>query len=121
MYEKVTGPMGVPGIEMVLADMNTYVLAPLTFGPAKRLLAMANAKQASALIMDELAKSLLWSLKRNYPDMTIERVEDELLGFGNKDEVQLALLNATGFLSKQGEAVGASQAPPSTGMNSTLG
>lgn len=119
--ETMVGPLGVEGIEIKLGDGNKYVIAALTFGPAKRFKAtMTASDRTPESIMSALAEALRNSLARNYPDITLERVEEALIDYRNKDEVQSALHGQT-FPKPAGEPKpGEEKSPaPSIGTDST--
>lgn len=121
--DTVVGPLGVPGREVMLGDGKKYVIAALTFGPAKRLKSVMEAKDRTPeTIMDGLTEALRNSLARNYPEVTAQAVEENLLGYDNKDEVQRTLLAQTYPKPKDaqpGEEQPQPKASPSTGMDST--
>lgn len=89
----VLGPQGVHGREVLLGDGKKYVVAGLAFGPLKRLqAAMVNDQLSPMAKADALTAALHNSLKRNYPELTAEQVEDELLTVDTKDVAQRAMM-----------------------------
>lgn len=109
---------GVP-IEM---GGETYVVPPLPLGVLEamqdRLAAMNGGldKESVATTID----CLFACLKRNYPDMTRERVATDLLDVGNMGEVMQAVMDVSGMRRKAAEAEAGNLAAPSNGASSTL-
>jgi hypothetical protein len=108
----------IPGIIISMAGED-WIVPPLTLGQLRRL--MPKIKQISeiGLEMDgdtigTIAEVTAEALRRNYPDVTPEKVENELLDLGNAGAVLQAILAGSGLRSR-GEA----QAKSSTGPTST--
>lgn len=108
----------VKGVSLELGDGETYVLPPLTLGVME---AMQDRLEAMTGGLDKNTVSttvdcLHASLKRNYPDMTREKVAGELLDVSNMADVMAALMDVSGMKRKAQEA--GNLAAPSTGGSS---
>lgn len=99
------------GIEIEFADGSKYVVPPMNLATIEvmqeRLAGFTGGmdKTSIALVVD----ATLASLQRNYPEMTRERVVNELLDVSNMEEVMAAVMDVSGLRRKeqtqQGEAV----------------
>ena len=97
------------GIAIEFADGTTYVVPPMNLATIEvlqeRLATFTGGvdKNSISLVVD----ATLASLQRNYPDMTRERVVNELLDVSNMEEVMAAVMDVSGLRRKgqeQGEA-----------------
>lgn len=101
-----------------------YIIPPLTLGAIQELQAevesMADPKTNGPERFNSMAKIVHRAMLRNYPDLTIERVKNELLDMGNVFEVTSAVMGASGFVPKgaAGE-VRAASAPIGTASTPT--
>jgi hypothetical protein len=88
----------VPGVAY---DFNgrRLILAPLTMGPLRQLLGrLKNFGQSMGEEqIDTAVDAVHASLLRNYPDITREQVENELLDAGNMYEVVPLVSNQSGL------------------------
>jgi hypothetical protein len=109
MIEGVKTNMG--GIEWVVPPLNIRQIR--TLGPKLAELGGLSAA-ATAEQLDIIVEVVQRALTRNYPDVTIEQVE-EMLDLGNANDIILAIMGLSGLASK-GEAQAGSQ---STGGIST--
>ncbi|RYF34093.1 MAG: hypothetical protein EOO21_05145 [Comamonadaceae bacterium] len=106
---------GVP----IKLGRTTYVLPPLALGAIKRHAAQIQKFGELSLNeqMDLTSAIALAALKRNYPDMTLERV-DALVDLRNMGDVFAAVVQSSGFTAQTpGKAAG--EAAPPTGQPST--
>jgi len=89
----------IPGQEITLAG-EKMVLAPLTAGPLRQLLPLFDKIHELSIAeqLDVAVDCAYHSLRRNYPDITRERVEDELVDIANMGAVIAAATNASGLL-----------------------
>ena len=102
--------MAVKGINLVLGDGETYVLAPLTLGAIEDMQDAINGvgtelSPAAIKAIIDVAHS---SLKRNYPDMTRNDAR-ELIDVANMMDVFEACMDVSGMKRKalaEGEAKG---------------
>lgn len=78
----------VPGVELTLGG-EKFVIAPLTAGPLKQLLPQFERIQELSIVeqLDVAVDAAYHSLRRNYPDITRERVENELVDLANMGDV----------------------------------
>ncbi len=104
----------VPGVEIALSGQK-YVMAPLTAGPLKQILERVRDLEAGkleAVEMVDLAVDIaLHSLRRNYPDITREAVENDLVDMQNFNDVIRIGMSASA-LAPRDEALGKSQPGP---------
>ena len=114
----------VPGIEVQLG-WYTYTIPPLLLEHVRRAFTeglmdkIAKVEQAGGVMtagsldaLDAIQQLTLWSIKRNYPEMTLEKVS-EILDVGNQWEVQSAIFKLNRFTTRPTQAV-AEQAPAPT-------
>lgn len=101
-----------------------YTIPPLTLGAIQDLQPeverMADPKTTGPERFNSMAKIVHRAMLRNYPDLTIERVKNELLDMGNVFEVTNAVMGGSGFVPKgdSGEALAVS-APIGTASTPT--
>lgn len=118
----------IDGVPIKLSGV-TYVVPPLNFKLLKRHKADIDAITAGAAAAggldtetaDRMVAVVHAALSRNYPDITIETVEDGL-DLRNSAPIIRALLGQSGFVEEiaAGEAAAPqSSAPQSTGTTST--
>jgi hypothetical protein len=105
MFEGTTIKMG--GKEYVVPPLNLARLKKAL--PLLESLKTADLGQPGSLTMDQtdtIVKVILLSLSRNYPDLTVEEVE-EAVDLGNLMQVIPAIMGVSGLI-KQGETVAGS-------------
>lgn len=91
----------VPGKEIELGG-KTYIIAPLNAAAVKQYRDQIKAVFVGGLPDIELVSKLaLASLKRNYPAITLEEVE-EVLDYSNYFEVWDTMLNLSGLVAQAG-------------------
>ncbi|OYW88953.1 MAG: hypothetical protein B7Z23_12325 [Pseudomonadales bacterium 32-61-5] len=100
-----------------------YIVPPLTLGAIQELQPevekLADPTVGGSERFAGMAKIVHRAMLRNYPDLTIERVKNELLDMGNVFEVTNAVMGASGFMPKtMGEALAVS-APIGTASTPT--
>jgi hypothetical protein len=101
--------MAVPkydGVTMKLGGED-YVLPPLNMARVKKIIPLLEKLQTVKTTMEEIdivIEVIHLGLSRNYPDITKEDIA-ELIDLGNAKEVIEALLLASGFARKSGEAL----------------
>lgn len=94
------------GVHQVFADGTELVVPPLNLAAVEvlqeRLVGFTGAldPQSVGLVVD----ATLMALRRNYPDLTRERVVNDLLDLGNMAEVMEAVMDVSGLKRKQQEA-----------------
>lgn len=89
-----------------------YTVPPLTLGAIQELQSevekLADPTVGGSERFDGMAKIVHRAMLRNYPDLTIERVKNELLDMGNVFAATNAVMGASGFVpAGEGLAVGA--------------
>jgi hypothetical protein len=94
-----------------------WTIPPLNFKALRRFREELGAMSPEALVNSgKVVEIIHAAMLRNYPDLTLEQLED-MLDMGNIMHVTEAVLAISGLVEKQpGEAPAAS---PSTGANST--
>jgi hypothetical protein len=94
-----------------------WVIPPLNFKALRRFRDELGTMTAEALAgSGKIIEIIHAAMQRNYPDLTLEHVED-MVDMGNVMEVTEAVLAISGLVAKQpGEAMAASH---STGESST--
>ena len=98
----------IPGVKIQMGGIN-FDVPPLTLGQLRRLnpkiRALTQLNRDVSGITDEQIEAIgdivAAALSRNYPDMTAERVLDQLIDTGNARDVILAVLTGSGL--RQGE------------------
>lgn len=96
--------MNVPGTEIALGGQKR-VLAPLNVAAVKQYREEIKNVFVGSLPNIELVSTLAHaSLKRNYPDVTPEQVDD-WIDYGNMFEVWESLLNISGLAVSAGNMV----------------
>lgn len=92
----------IDGITMKLAG-EEYIVPPLTFRQLKAHYSLIeelnNPETAPIKKMESIVKLTHAALSRNYPDLTIEQVE-ELIDMGNLKTVSEAVLGSSGFTAR---------------------
>jgi len=92
----------VPGKELTLVADKTLVFAPLNVAAVKQYRDAIKSVFVGGLPDIELvAKLALASLKRNYPDVKLEDVE-ELIDYSNYFDIWDAILNLSGLVAQAG-------------------
>lgn len=94
-----------------------WIIPPLNFKALRRFREELSTMTPAALAASGKVVDLIHAaLTRNYPDLTLDELED-MLDMGNVMAVTEAVLGVSGLVEKQsGEVLAAS---PSTGANST--
>lgn len=102
----------VKGVRVEFADGTTLVVPPLNLAAIEQMQDRLTTfrggvdKESVALVAD----ATLMALRRNYPDMTRERVVNDLVDVGNMQEVMEAVMDVSGLKRKEQEqALGEAQ------------
>lgn len=109
----------IPGITVTLGGAD-YIVPPLSLGSLEMLqdkLEAFNSGVVSRESANAVIEAALAALKRNYPDMTRDKVANELLDLGNMLEVMNAIMDVSGIRRQKAEA-GKAPAGESTGSSS---
>ena len=91
----------IPGTPINLGG-DEYIVAPLNFRQIKELKAELAALKGTITIADDseafdtFCKIVQASLSRNYPDMTIDKVQD-ILDIGNAPKAVMAIMGMSGL------------------------
>ena len=94
------------GVSIEFADGQVLVVPPLTLGNVEILQDRLNAfhggldKDSISLVIEATAMTL----QRNYPDITIDQVKNELLDLSNMTDVMVAVMDVSGLARKAQEA-----------------
>lgn len=84
-----------------------YVLAPLALGPfqqlEERIMAFGRQELDEKTSTDTLLQMAYHSLRRNYEDITMERV-GEIVGLEHSTDLFLAVMDVSGLRRKEAEA-----------------
>ena len=93
----------IPGVKIPMGD-HEYEVPPLTLGQLRRLQSrLADLSSGdTALVMGAVCEIVQAAMSRNYPNLTVENVE-ELIDLGNRERVIAAVLGNSGL--KLGEAM----------------
>lgn len=99
----------IDGVKLRLGGAD-WIVPPLTLGQMRRLWPTIHKIGAAGVGMgeeeiDALAEVVCAALCRNYPDMTLQKVVDELLDLGNSGAALRAVLTGSGLVSGAGEAM----------------
>jgi hypothetical protein len=92
----------LPGVTIAMGGRD-WLVPPLTLGQLRRLAPDLGRITAGGLTMLDpeavgaVVKVVTAALSRNYPDMTEQRVAEELLDLGNANEVLAAVLASSGL------------------------
>lgn len=104
----------VKGIEFEFANGEKMVIPPLSLGSLEVVQedlssfdGSMNSKSVGAVV-----HAVHLALQRNYPDMTADRVKNELLDLSNMGEVMQAVMDVGGLLRKAQEAKDAGELKP---------
>ena len=101
----------IKGIEITFGEGETYTVPPLSLGSVEDLQDRLGAYNPNgAMDVSLVVDCLTASLKRNYPDMTRERVRD-MVGLENMVQVMEAVMNVSGLVKKAGDVSGEVTAP----------
>lgn len=97
----------IPGIIISMAGED-WIVPPLTLGQLRRLMPkIKDLKDISAGMGPEqigtMSEVVAAAMGRNYPELTADYVENELLDLGNAGEVLIAILSGSG-LRRSGES-----------------
>ena len=95
----------IPGVEIELAG-TVYVVPPISLGALQRFQKRLKTFGGGAGEDDYLLVSdcTLAALKRNYPDITMEHLTEQLLDISNMNDVMMAVMDAAGIKRKEQEA-----------------
>jgi hypothetical protein len=100
------------GAPFTMANGEELVVPPLPFGPMQQIL--EKAETTTLTWRDNLnlmAEAVFVALRRNYPDLTQERLNDEMLDSSNLRKLYALVMNASGAMDKAvGEAERAREA-----------
>lgn len=93
----------IPGVEVSLGG-EVYVLPPIALGPLRILQSrLKNLTDSTDPMdpasLDTIVDATFASMKRNYPEMTVEQVS-ELVDLGNMGEVLSAVMDVSGMLRR---------------------
>lgn len=103
----------IPGVTVTLGEVS-YILPPLNMAGVKTLKGrIENIFSSGVPDMEVVADAAFLSLKRNYPDITIDIVQ-EGVDYGNFLDVFDAVMNTSGLVEKVGKMVARFQGQPST-------
>lgn len=103
----------IPGVNITLGEVS-YVLPPLNMSGVKTLKGrIENIFAAGVPDMEIVADAAFLALKRNYPEITLECVQ-EGVDYGNFLDVFDAVMNTSGLVEKVGKMVARFQGMPST-------
>ncbi len=93
----------IPGVNIQMGGQE-WLVPPLTLGQLRRLDSDIKALTSGDAdkVLSAVCSIVAAALSRNYPDMTVQKVED-LIDLGNRDAVVAAVLGNSGL--KPGEAV----------------
>ena len=93
------------GVQVSFADGTVLTVPPLNLASIQ-LLQDRLAKFSGGLDKDSIEliiDSTMLALQRNYPDMTRERLLNDLLDLGNMEEVMRAVMDVSGLVRKEQE------------------
>ncbi len=108
-----TAKLRVPGKEITLAGV-VYVIAPLNAAAVKQYRDQVKKVFVGGLPDIELVSKLAFaSLRRNYPDITMAKVE-QIIDYSNYFSVWEEMLNLSGLVAQAGEMVRRVQAQMET-------
>ena len=98
--------MMVPGVKVRFANGEEMVVPPLTLGAMEMLQddLLGYDGSVSKENIATITKATHSALKRNYPDITEEKIKDELLDLGNMLDVMQAVMDVGGLVRKAQEA-----------------
>jgi hypothetical protein len=92
----------IPGHELTLGGQ-VYVVPPLNLAGVKQMQGRLSSLFESGMPdMDTVAQALFLAMRRNYPEMTREAI-DELVDYGNMLDILDAVMNTSGLVAKAGE------------------
>lgn len=101
----------IPGIKLTIGD-EEYVVPALTLGQLRNEGMLDKMKQHDAKLadaetyfdaLDIRAEIILAALQRNYPDVTLDKLRDQL-DLGNVSDIWNAVMGASGMIKTSGEA-----------------
>jgi hypothetical protein len=96
---------------------NKYIIPALSLGPLKRLrerirkVTTGDATEEEA--QEVTSQAIYAALKRNYPEITLEFVEEEIVDLVNCRQLLGVVLNASGYV-KAGQGNAAAADPPTS-------
>lgn len=99
------------GVRIEFANGEEYIVPPLSLGSIELL--QDDLDQFTGAVTKEsvktVVKATLMALQRNYPEMSEEKVKNELLDVGNMMQVMQAVMDIGGLVRKEQEAAGEAQ------------
>ncbi len=112
----------IPGVIIAMGGQD-WTIPPLTLGQLRRLMPKVRELTDVGANMGEeqigtLVEIVTAAMLRNYPDITLEQVE-ELLDLGNARDVMTAVLTGSG-LKPAGEAMATARLDGATSTGSSL-
>jgi len=118
--------MMIPGVTIAMGGRD-WLVPPLTLGQLRRLMPKVRQLTEIGVSMGEaqiavLIEIVATALQRNYPDATVDMVED-LLDLGNATAVLNAVLTGSGLKlgdGRLGEAAAPGNRPGAGSMNAAL-
>lgn len=99
-----TGSVKYDGIVVELAG-RSWTIPPLSLGQLKKLQKLTKDKMSDIENVDLMISYVYEALSRNYPELTVEDVENELLDTKNIKSVFNSVMLSSGLI--EGEAAGA--------------
>lgn len=95
----------IKGIQIAFANGEVYTVPPLSLGSIELL--QDDLETFTGTVTREsvqtVIKATLWALQRNYPDMTEEKVKNELVDVGNMIDVMRAVMDVGGLMRREQE------------------
>ncbi len=91
----------------------TYILAPIGLGYMERVMdLMGKMEQLTQAEQMKAMKSIIYrSLQRNYPDLTQQEIDDEVLDLTNMKDVWRLVLESSGLVTPAAAVKTAAEAP----------
>lgn len=98
-----------PGIKYTFPNGEKLVVPPLSLGSVEELekehgKVSTWGQPGSEFGVDFVLELVGHSLRRNYPDVTDEKIKNELVDLGNMNEVVSAIMDINGSKRKEQEA-----------------
>lgn len=96
----------IKGIEYTFANGETYTIPPLSLGAIEVMQERLDAFTGDGSLgsVKTVIEATTKALRRNYPDISEEKVANELLDLGNMMEVMQAVMDVGGLRRKAIEA-----------------
>lgn len=93
----------IKGVSIEFANGDQYIVPPLSLGSIEVL--QGELEKFNGTVTKEsvqtVVKATLLALRRNYPEITEEKVKNELLDVGNMIEVMRAVMDVGGLMRKE--------------------